>query len=60
MIVKKDEIKIGRNYKAKVSGKWVAVNISSVCSWGGWNGKNLLTGRLVHIKTAARLHPYFG
>jgi len=53
--MKKAEIQIGKAYIAKVSGKLVPVRIYSECSLGGWYGKNLITGREVRIKTAARL-----
>ena len=53
--MKKNEIKIGRVYKAKVTGKVVPVEIVSANPNGGWDGKNLSTGKAVRIKSAQRL-----
>ena len=53
--MKKNEIKIGHVYKAKVSGKIVPVQIVKANPRGGWDGKNLSTGKAVRIKTAQRL-----
>ena len=53
--MKKNEIKIGKLYVAKVSGEKVIVKIDSESSFGGWNATNTYTGRTVRIKTAARL-----
>ena len=53
--VKKNEIKIGEQYIAKISGKLVPVKIISECSFGGWNGVNTVSGRDVRIRYAAKL-----
>ena len=53
--MKKNEIKIGHVYKAKVSGKIVPVQIVKANPRGGWDGKNLSTGKAVRIKSAQRL-----
>jgi len=54
-MMKKSEIKIGHVYNAKVTGKIVPVQIVSANPRGGWDGKNLSTGKAVRIKTAQRL-----
>jgi len=53
--MKKNEIKIGHVYNAKVTGKIVPVQIVSANPRGGWDGKNLSTGKAVRIKSAQRL-----
>ena len=53
--MKKNEIKIGHVYNAKVTGKVVPVEIVSANPNGGWDGKNLSTGKAVRIKSAQRL-----
>ena len=49
------DVKIGRYYAAKVSGKMTIVKIEARSSHGGWNGKNIFTNRTVRIKSAVRL-----
>ena len=53
--MKKNEVKVGHVYKAKVTGKVVPVEIVSANPNGGWEGKNLSTGKPVRIKSAQRL-----
>ena len=53
--MKKDEVKLGGLYCAKVSDKLVTVRIDSVHSTGGWNATNTATGKRIHIKSARRL-----
>jgi len=53
--MKKSEIKIGHVYNAKVTGKIVPVQIVKANPHGGWDGKNLATGKAVRIKSAQRL-----
>lgn len=52
---KSDDIQIGHTYIVKVSGHLVPVRLVSVCSYGGWIGRNLNTGREIRIRTAAKL-----
>ncbi|MDD5068721.1 MAG: hypothetical protein PHN89_03935 [Candidatus Pacebacteria bacterium] len=54
MMLKKD-VEIGKIYAVKVSDIVVAVRILTESPYGGWNGKNLKTGRDVRIKTAGRI-----
>ena len=49
------EVKIGRYYATKVSGKMTIVKIEAGSSHGGWDGKNIFTNRRVRIKSAMRL-----
>lgn len=58
-MLKKDVV-IGGTYLAKVSGKLATVRITSKHDDSnkylkGWQGVNTITGRDVHIKSAARL-----
>ena len=53
--MKKNEVKVGHVYVAKVSDRLVPVRIDSVHSRQGWNATNTKTGRRVHIKSAQRL-----
>ena len=39
------EVKIGRYYATKVSGKMTIVKIEAGSSHGGWDGKNIFTNR---------------
>jgi len=54
--MKKNEIKIGEAYMAKVNDSDVPVRIDAESTHGGWDAKSLVTGRKVRIKTAQRLH----
>jgi hypothetical protein len=53
--VKKDEVKIGETYTAKVSDKVVPVRIDKENPRGGWDATNLVTNKQVRIKSAQRL-----
>jgi len=54
--MKKDQVKIGQVYAAKVTNKVVPVRIESEhAGGGGWNAVNLRTNRPVRIKSAQRL-----
>ena len=52
--MKKNEVKIGQCYMAKVTNSVVPVRIESV-KGTGWSATNLATGKTVYIKTAQRL-----
>ena len=58
--MKKNEVKIGRLYVAKVSDKLVTVRIDSTHSGGGWNATNTATGKRIRIKSARRLRGVAG
>ena len=53
--MKKNEIKIGQAYMANVTNTEVPVRIDAENPHGGWDAKNLVSGRKVRIKTAQRL-----
>ena len=53
--MKKDKVKVGGFYTAKVSDRLVKVRIDSTNSHGGWNATNTRTGKRIRIKTAGRL-----
>ncbi len=49
------EVRIGRYYATKVSGKMTIVKIEAGSSHGGWTGRNIFTNRRVRITSTARL-----
>jgi len=53
--MKKKDIKVGNVYAVKVSGRVVPVKLISESPYGGWNGKSLVTGREIRVKTGGRL-----
>lgn len=53
--MKKDDVKIGETYKAKVTDKVVPVRIDAEHPSGGWQATNLVTNKKVRIKSAQRL-----
>ena len=53
--MKKNEVKVGQTYRAKVSGSIADVRITGANPHGGWDGVNILTNRKVRIKSAQRL-----
>jgi hypothetical protein len=53
--MKKKDVQIGRTYIARVSGSIVPVRIERENPYGGWDGRNLRTGRPVRIRSAQRL-----
>jgi len=62
--MKKDDVRIGATFLAKVSGAVVPVRINEEKWRGdkhtGWTGTNTLTGRSVYIKSAQRLRAAVG
>ena len=53
--MKKNEVKIGANYIAKVSGQLAEISITGESRFGGWDAVNVATGRQVRVKSAQRL-----
>jgi len=53
--MRKNDVKVGNIYVAKVSGLRTKVRITNECEYGGWWAENLTTGRRIRIRTAARL-----
>lgn len=53
--MKKNEVKIGQCYMAKVTNNEVPVRIDAENPRGGWDAKNVATGRKARIETAQRL-----
>ncbi len=53
--MKKDEVKMGRHYSAKVSDRPTVVRIDAENPRGGWDATNVATGKKVRIKSAQRL-----
>ncbi len=58
--MKKNEVKIGSTYTAKVSGKIAKVRIDAESRHGGWDATNLGTKKKVRIKSAQRLRSEVG
>ncbi|MDX2241640.1 MAG: hypothetical protein NW224_13225 [Leptolyngbyaceae cyanobacterium bins.302] len=53
--MKGNQIKIGTTYNTKVAKQLVEVQILRRHRSGGWEAKNLATGKIMHIKTADHL-----
>ena len=58
--MKKDDVKVGQIYLAKVSNKVVRVRIDRESRHGGWDATNLATNKKVRIKSARRLRAAAG
>jgi len=58
--MKKNEVKIGGVYTAKVTDKVVEVRIDAESRHGGWDATNLATGKKIRIKSPARLRSAVG
>ena len=58
--MKKNEVKVGQTYQAKVSDRIVTVRIDSTNSHGGWNATNTATGKRIRIKSPQRLRRAVG
>lgn len=53
--MKKDDVKIGKVYMAKVTDKLVPVRIDAENRYGGWDATNLATSKKIRIKSPQRL-----
>ena len=53
--MKKNEVKMGRYYTAKVSGNMATIRIDAENPHGGWDATNITTGKKVGIKSVQRL-----
>jgi hypothetical protein len=58
--MKKNEVKIGGTYTAKVTNKVVPVRIDAESRYGGWDATNMETGKKVRIKSPTRLRAAVG
>ena len=56
--MKQSDVHIGNQYTAKVTHKLVVVEILAENPHGGWDAKNLATGKMVRIKSAQRLRGF--
>jgi hypothetical protein len=54
-VMKKNEVKVGGTYVAKVSDRLTTVRITGESRYGGWDAVNTKTGKAVRIKSAQRL-----
>jgi hypothetical protein len=59
-VMKKNEVKLGGRYSAKVSDKVVVVRIDAENPHGGWDATNEATGKKVRVKSAQRLRAEAG
>ena len=53
--MKKNEVRVGGTYVAKVSDRLTTVRITGESRYGGWDAVNTKTGKAVRIKSAQRL-----
>ena len=58
--MKKNQVKVGSEYVAKVSGKLAHIRIDRENPHGGWDATNMATKKSVHIKSAQRLRGAVG
>jgi len=58
--MKKNEVKIGGVYTAKVTNRLVQVRIDTASRYGGWDGTNLVTNKKIRIKSPAKLREAAG
>jgi hypothetical protein len=59
-VMKKNEVKVGGQYIAKVSGQLAQVRIDRENPHGGWDATNVATKKPVRIKSAQRLRAEAG
>jgi hypothetical protein len=59
-VMKKNQVKVGSEYVAKVSGKLAHIRIDRENPRGGWDATNMATQKSVHIKSAQRLRGAVG
>ncbi len=53
--MKSQEVKVGKTYQAKITGRVTEVRITGVNRHGGWDAVNVMTNRKVRIKSAQKL-----
>jgi len=53
--IRKRDVRVGSTYAVKVGAQVVEVRLDAESRLGGWVGTNLVTGRQVRIKSAAKL-----
>ncbi len=53
--MKKEDVKVGKTYQAKITGRITEVRITGVNRHGGWDAVNVMTNRKVRIKSAQKL-----
>lgn len=51
----KKDVKLGATYKVRLHGTHTTIRLDSISAYGGWNATNLITGRTIRIKSAAKL-----
>jgi len=49
--IKKNDVKIGKYYTAKVSGKMATVRIDAESQYGGWDATNITTSKKVPTRS---------
>jgi hypothetical protein len=60
IVMKKNQVKVGSEYVAKVSGKLAHIRIDRENPHGGWEATNMATKKPVYIKSAQRLRGAVG
>ena len=58
--MKREEVKVGGTYLAKVGARSVEVKIESENSKGGWNAKSVASGKPIRLKDPKHLRPATG
>lgn len=53
--MKKTEVKINHPYTAKIGGKLTIVRILAEHPTGGWKGRDMFTGKILHISSGRAL-----
>lgn len=57
--MKLKDVVLGATYTVKVSGRLAPVRLETVSPYGGWVGRNTVTGREIRIRTAAKLRKLY-
>lgn len=53
--MKKSEVKVGKFYRANVSGVRTTIQITGESPYGGWDGVNTSTGKKIRVRSVQRL-----
>jgi hypothetical protein len=53
--MRQNEVQVGATYAAKVSGRLVPVTVLQAGAGRAWIARNETTGRILRLRTAARL-----
>lgn len=53
--MKRRDVELGGHYVARISGRMAVVRLDRESPHGGWDATNVVTGRSVWIRSAAKL-----